>query len=147
MSAHFFPIWLNYFFPSSRLLLSSFSTFFLWVLATYLNYWKFIFYANSFCYSHYFLCFLGSLILILTHCIFLHFSLLFLLCLLPLIYLHIPLRCALYDYLWHRNVNAVTHEWWKCNWNINRIFHTSRDLPKAIGLFAFITIIQLQRSW
>lgn len=41
-------------------------------------------------------------------------------------------------------------EWWKYNWNINRIFHTSRDLPKAIiaALFAFINVFfRTERSW
>lgn len=49
-----------------------------------------------------------------------------------------------YDTEMSMQKEPATREWWKCNWNINRIFHTSRDLPKAIGLFAFITIIQLQ---
>ena len=41
-------------------------------------------------------------------------------------------------------------EWWKYNWNINRIFHTSRDLPKAIiaALFAFINVFfRTECSW
>lgn len=114
------------------------------------------------CYSHYFFFFMlpRSLILIVTHafCILFYFY--------PTLYTTLQLSHFFSFYTMHnlhifflslsrarviacdtemsmQHKRVFADEWWKYNWNINRIFHTSRDLPKAIiaaALFAFINI-------